>query len=120
MINYTVKESHKEDTNFDVIEKTGITHEFTVQDILEEEEKFGKMVTEIEANIEVKEAIKTNVVSNNAWLEDMEEEKIHACFLYWEAHAYVKGGQAKVNEIKTAIKASEKERKDIKSQAYGE
>ena len=119
MIGYTVKKSHKEDTNFDTIEKTGITHEFTIQDILEEEEKYEKMVKEIEANMEVKGAIKTNVTGNNPWITKMEEEKIHACHMYWEAHAYVKGGETKVNEIKRALKASKKERKDIKTQAYG-
>jgi len=119
MISYTVKKAHKDDTNFDVIEKTGISHEFTVQDILEEEERFEKMVKEIEANMELKEAVKTNVLSNNEWLKDMEEEKIHACHLYWEAHAYVKGGKLKVKEIKGVLKSSEKERKEIKAQAYG-
>ena len=120
MIKYTVKEAHKEDKNFDVIEKQGITHTFTVQDIIEEEEKFEKMIKEIEANIGVKDAIVTNVTENNPWIKEMEKEKIHACHMYWEAHAYTQAGWAKVGEIKRALKESKKERKEIEKQAYGE
>ena len=115
---YEIKETHIE-SDFSMIEKTGIKAEFTINDIKANEKTVEKAVKEINANVEVKEAIMTNVENNNDWIKDMDPEKIHACFIYREAYEYVTEGKAKVEELENGLKASQAERKEIEKQVYG-
>lgn len=75
-----------------------------------------KYIKEIEANIKIKEATKTNIISTNPIVTRMSDEDLCACYLYYEAHAFIKEGKPKLKELKEQIIACRKQLSDIQEQ----
>ena len=92
------------DVNTIVIEKSGLTATFTLQDIENHIAYLNKTKREIEGKILIDTAGCTNIENNNEWIKEMTEEELHACFLYFQSKATVVKGNEKLEEIENALK----------------
>jgi hypothetical protein len=93
-----------DNVNTIVIEKSGLTATFTLQDIENHIAYLNKTKREIEGKITIDSAGCTNIENNNEWIKEMTDEEIHACYLYFQSKATVIKGNEKLEEIESALK----------------
>lgn len=98
------------------IEVSNITSEITLAGTLQSLEYNKKQIEAIEAEIKLKEALITNVVTNYPDVVNIDEKMQIACHTYYEAGRYVKIGKEKLEEFKKAQEALEEEVEQIKIQ----
>lgn len=117
MYSYKLKEV-KENPLDSIVEKSGITAEFSINQLLEEGKRIEKKVTEIKGQLTIEEAKKTNVEENHPFvLEELSEEEIkkahHITF-----HRQLKSNISQLNEyisrLENAIKENNEEIEKIK------
>lgn len=109
-----VKES--EDSKDSVIEKSGITAEFTIRDIEAEEASVAKKIVELKSMKQIRDAVMVNVGENHPFVLDMSEEDRHAVHMYHEAFAFSKIAQQEIDRYETALAESAAERAEITKQ----
>lgn len=96
-----------------IIEKSGITAQFTLNDIERHEDYLAKTLKEIEGQLAIEDAKSTNILSHNSFLVKMSEKDLHACKMYFECMAFSSTAKPKIKEIKEQIKAYKKEKEEI-------
>ena len=112
MIQYKIYKKNK-DSKETLIEKSGITAQFTISDIERHEEYLVKSLKEIEGQLTLEDAKATNILNNNIFLMKLSEKEIHASHLYFEAMAFSVTAKPKIKEIKEQIKSYKKEKEEI-------
>lgn len=99
-----------------VIEKSNIKTEITLADTLSSLEYNKKQMESIEAEINLKKALITNVVTNFPGVQDIDPKMQIACHTYYEAGRYVKIAEDKLKEFKKAQIELQREVKEIREQ----
>lgn len=87
-----------------LIQKTGMVSEFTIGDILRDQQLLQKKKEELEAQIAIEEARMQNIDRSNPKIGKMSEEMRQVVFIYERAFAFSKVGRQKVEEIKNQLK----------------
>jgi len=95
------------------IEKSNITTEITLADTLRAIEDNAKGMKQIEAEVNIKKAIRTNVENNHPEVKDVDPKMQIAIHTYYEAGRYVELGEAKLKEFEDAQKELQKEVNEI-------
>lgn len=96
---YKIKES-KEDPRESVIEKSGITSEFTVHQIEASIKQNAKTVKELTAMEQIESAKVTNVETNHPFVKEMTEADRFAVHMYHEAEVKLRVIREKLAEFK--------------------
>lgn len=112
MIQYKIYKKNKEAKEV-VIEKSGTTTQFTINDIEKHEAYLARSLKEVEGQLGIEEAKATNILNNNVFLMKLSEEEIHATHMYFEAMAFSSTAKPKIKEIKEQIKSYKKEKEEI-------
>lgn len=100
--NYQLKQPN-DDYKLAVIEKSGVTIDFTLLDVEQHEHQLGKMATETEAQIALEKAKMNNIERFHPSVKKMSGELLTAAALYKEAKTYVEKAEPKLAEIKAAL-----------------
>lgn len=98
-----------------IIEKTD-TYEFTLEDADKKQEQYKTYEREWSAQVRVCNAVLDNIARNHPKVAKMPESEIIAAKMYKENSDMVKEYSAKLKELKKAMKAYDKERKEILEQ----
>lgn len=98
------------------IEVSNITSEITLAGTLQSLEYNKKQIEAIEAELNIKKALITNVVTNYPEVTGIEEKMQIACHTYYEATRYVKIAEDKLVEFKKAQDALNEEVAEIEKQ----
>lgn len=109
MFQYKVKEPN-EDPKQALIEKAGITAEFTLEQVEAQEKAWEKTVTELDAKVRVEKAVMDNIERNYPFVSQLDPEHLHAYYMYFKSKAVVVEGEKKLVEWREAIEESKKER----------
>ena len=98
------------------IEKSNITTEITLADTLQAIDYNKKQIEAIEAELKLKEALITNVVTNYPDVVNIDEKMQIACHTYYEAGRYIVIAKEKLEEFKKAQEELQTEVDEISSQ----
>ena len=79
-----MKEVNEDDFRESIIERTGLTNEFTVASIEKHLATLGKLRIEGEGTMGLAQATADNVLRSNEWIKDMSEEDQHALWMYYD------------------------------------
>lgn len=96
------------DPNLAVVEKSGISVQFTAKEIKENLAHVRKQKREIEGTCRVAEATKVNIKRTHPHIAAMSEEDLVAAYLYRQAIGTVTQALEKLTEIDDVIKQDEK------------
>jgi len=99
-----------------VIQKSGLTAEFTLNDIKRDIEILKKMKIEMDAKVGIEAAILENISVNYPDAPKMEEKLRVAVFLYQKSFATKKMCEEKVAEIDKQLKEYAEETQEILNQ----
>ena len=97
-----------------VIEKRGLTSEFTIRDINSNLARMEKVTKELQAQLELEQAKMTNIEHFHPFVKDLSPEDLHTAWMYREAQEYVTQIVPKLEEIKNAVAADEKTVAEVK------
>jgi exonuclease VII small subunit len=86
---YKIKEKN-EDPKLTVIQKTGLTAEYTLADIERNIEQVNRVITELDATLRVNKAKAENVERNHPFVMDLDETALEAARIYAETREYLK------------------------------
>lgn len=103
VLGYRVVEE-KPDPGDSVIQKTGLTAEFTLNDMDRDMKYLAKKKDELEAQIAVEAARMTNIERDRPALAEMSEEERQIIYIYTKSASFVKVGKEKIAEIDTQMK----------------
>src|ERR1035437_3297485 len=115
MIEYKVKETAI-DAKDSLIEKTGGTVEFTINNIDSDVIYLEKSKKELVAQSALEEAKKSNVLRTHPHIEQMSEEDRVACYLYQQSYAFTKVAVGKIAEIEKQLADYAEEKAEILKQ----
>ena len=87
-----------------LIKVSGQTREITLRDLLSEKKQCEKVIQELESNIKIKEAVKSNVSGTNPIVLTLEEKDLVACYLYQEANSFCNEAKKALDNIKEQLK----------------
>lgn len=107
MHQYKVVEDNK-DTLDVVIEKSGISHTFTIRDFNENIASAKRQITEIESMKKVAEATMVNVLGSDPEVGELSERTLTAVYVYRQAMGTAHEAQKKLIELQSAIEEDEK------------
>ncbi len=102
-----------EDVKESLIEKSGITSEFTLSDLERHEAKLAKNIKELEGTLMVEDAKCKNIESFHPFVLEMSEQDRVTVHTYQQSFAVVFVAKQKIEEIKTALEECIAERKLI-------
>lgn len=108
MIKYILKKG--------IIECTGYTSKFTLQDLKDNITRSEKLLKELSANAEVKKLMLDNISEHNSFIKKLTPQMVHACFMYHEALSEKASYEQKAKEFKDSIKKDKAEMKEIIAQ----
>ena len=110
---YEVSKTHKKDPSLSIVRKSGITAEFTLQQLISERLTMDKRVKELEGQKKINDAIVKNIEQHHPEVMKMSEEARHYAAIYNKAVT----DQEKVNGVlkayKKALKEDDEEKKVI-------
>ncbi len=112
MHTYKIVEKN-ENPKQNVIEKTGITARFTLEEIEQAEKANAKSITELKAMMNHRDAVMKNVVVHHPNVLTISEEDRYAVHMFQEAFAFNKQAEVKLKELEEAQEGSIKERAEI-------
>jgi hypothetical protein len=95
------------------IRKSGLTAEFTMNDIDRDIQLLEKKKTELDAQIKIEDAKMQNIDRTNPEVGQMSPEMRQVVYLYERAYAFCKVGKEKVEEIDKMIADYKHELMDI-------
>lgn len=113
---YKVIEKNEEVPELSKIEKSGIVTTITLDNTIKAFEENAKGMKQIEAELKLKKALRTNVENNHPEIFDIDEKTQLMCHTYYEAGRFIKFAEEKLAEFADAQKDLEKEIKDIEEQ----
>jgi len=87
-----------------LIKVSGQTREITLREMLSEKKQCEKVIQELESNIKIKEAVKSNVSRTNPIVLTLEEKDLIACYLYQEANSFCNEAKKALDNIKEQLK----------------
>lgn len=87
-----------------LIKVSGGTREITLREMLSEKKQCEKIIQELESNIKIKEAVKSNVSRTNPIVLTLEEKDLIACYLYQEANSFCNEAKKALDNIKEQLK----------------
>ncbi len=114
-IEYKVKETSI-NPHDSVIEKHGQAITFTIGDIDRDVLYLEKAKKELEAQMKLEEAKKSNVVGTHPHIAEMSEEDRVATYLYQQAFAFCKVAESKIKQITEQIESYGTEKEEILKQ----
>ncbi len=97
-LKYRIKESNKNPKDA-VIEKTGHTISFTLNQIEANTLAMEKIVTEIKAKMDYENARKSNIETHHPYVMDFTDEQLYTIHMYQEAKSMVKMAEDKLAEF---------------------
>lgn len=100
---FQLKQRNEEDYKQSVIEKGGITADFTIAEIEAMQERNKKALKETEGQLEIKQAEIVNIDHFHPTIKDMTGEELTAAWIYKEATDYVNKSGAVIDNLKAAI-----------------
>lgn len=112
---YKLVKEHK-DYKEAVIEKGGITAEFTLAEVDAMQERNRKRLLEVEGQLKVENAKMTNILRHHPDVEKMDGILLTAAALYKESQMMVKELEPKRVQIRQAIQENEAMIKDVMTQ----
>lgn len=112
---YKIIETH-EVPELSKIEKSGIVTTITLADTLSAFEQNKKGMEQIEAELKIKKAVRTNVEENHPEIKDIDEKTQIMCHTYYEAGRYIKLAEETLEKFKVAQDDLQTEIADIKEQ----
>jgi predicted GNAT family acetyltransferase len=115
MYSYKIKEPN-EDLNKAVIEKSGVTVDFTIAQMDEEQAALTKYLKEFEANRTVKQTMKDNIEEYHPFVKDLTEEQLFTAALYQQVIEAIKQYDEKTIDFTKQLSESRKEVLEIISQ----
>ena len=95
------------------IKKSGLTAEFTMNDIDRDRQLLEKKKTELDAQIGIEEAKMQNIDRTNPEVGQMSAEMRQVIYIYERAYAFCKVGKEKVGEINNMLETYKHELLDI-------
>lgn len=101
-MDYKLKEK-AENPREAVIEMSGKTIEFTLQDLEGNIKRAEKTVVELEAQAKINRAKMTNIETNYPFVLEMSEKDLFTCHMYQESKALAKVSEMKAEEFKASI-----------------
>ncbi|MCG3219605.1 MAG: hypothetical protein KAR35_11375 [Candidatus Heimdallarchaeota archaeon] len=110
---FKIKKKFKEDT---VIEITEMSKNITVGDLLYDEKKNKKSLTEIEAMVKIEKAKITNIKNNHPEVLRLDKKMLIGAYLYYQSSVAVKQGNDKIKQLNNALKNLTKDKKEITKQ----
>lgn len=87
-----------------LIKVSGGTREITLREMLSEKKQCERVIQELESNIKIKEAVKSNVSRTNPIVLTLEEKDLIACYLYQEANSFCNEAKKALDNIKEQLK----------------
>lgn len=112
---YKIKEEN-EDPMLSVIEKGGVTVDFTLQDVENDIRHNTKLKKELEARLKLDKAKVENIEHFHPWVKDWSDEQLSIAHLYAESRSVVRSFPERIREATEAIEELEAAKEDIKSQ----
>lgn len=113
-VDYKVLEA-KENPAETIIEKSGMTSQFTLGEIAVDLNLLQKKHDELESQMRIEEARMINIDRTNPEIGAMSEEMRQVIFIYAKAFAFVKVAKEKLNEIDAQVKEYNEEMEVIQS-----
>lgn len=98
------------------IRKSNITAEITLADTLQAIDYNKKQIESIEAEVRLKEALITNIITNYPEVVNIDEKMQIACHTYYEAGRYVVIAKEKLEEFNKAQEELQTEVEEISVQ----
>ena len=115
MITYTIKEEN-ENIKDAIIEKTGHSIQFTLQDMERNEQDLNKFKKECEATANNRKLTIENIESFHPFVTELSEEDLHTAFMYYKAKEDYKAYTSKRDEVVKVLNESYEEKVEIKKQ----
>lgn len=111
--NYKIKEENKnwKDT---VIEKSGITADFTIRQFEDNIERLGKTLKELEATHKLNLAQMDNIERNHKFVKKMSDQDLNTAHMYWESKQIVAQYAPRIAEFYEALGIEKKEMDEVK------
>ena len=107
-INYTLKEKAK-DPNAAVITKSGISVDFTPQEMRNEQAQCEKFLAELNAKLDLEKAKMSNIAEHHPFVKEMSAQDLFTAHMYQEAKAFVDVIPSKVEEVTAQLEESRAE-----------
>ena len=114
MAKYKILRQDEEGKN--IIEKSGIKQEFTVEEMKANAVVLLKIKKEVEANLNLKKAECTNIEQNHPELFELPPEKRFAIHMHWVSHDQIKPHEDKLEEINEILDRHYSELNEISKQ----
>lgn len=89
-----------EDINDAVIEKSGITVEFSLNDVERTQKYNDKQLKEIEGKYQIEKAKMVNIEENHAFVKEMSDQDLFTAGMYYEAKNFCEQAEKKIAEFK--------------------
>jgi hypothetical protein len=99
----SIKEENKENFKESIIERKNLTNEFTVASIEKHLKTLEKMKDEGEGTMGIAQATANNVLRNNDWIKEMDKEKQHAIWLFYDNMQIVDEIKPQLDAVKEEI-----------------
>jgi TolA-binding protein len=110
---YEVSKTHKKDPSLSVVRKSGITAEFTMQELISERLTMEKRIKELEGQKKINDATVKNIEDHHPEVMKMDPELRSYAASYDEALADKHNIDKVLKAYKKAIKEDNKERKIV-------
>jgi len=114
MVKYKVLESEKE--NEVLIEKSGSTHQFTVEAVKKHMAELDRIEKELTAQIELEEAKMKNVETHHEIVQQLDDLRLTAIAVYAQSKGVKDKCEKKLKEVKEAKAEYHEEIEEIKKQ----
>lgn len=101
---YKIKDT-KEDPLDTVIERSGLTAEFTLRDLNTNIARADKVMKELQGKHDIESAKMANIESYHPFVKDMSDQDINTTHMYAEAKEYVRQATEKMKEVEAVIEA---------------
>lgn len=86
-----------------VIQRGNLTNEFTLGDVLAHQKDLARMKGELEAQVSLTKATCENIERNHEWVKDMDDEKLHHAWMYFENKDLLKKSDEKLTQVKEQV-----------------
>lgn len=110
---YKIKETN-EDPRYSVIEKSGLTSEYTLADIEKNLEHVRKVKMELDAKLRIEKAKCTNIETHHPFVLDLTDEQLSTVAMYAESKEFTQQIPARLEEVEKVLENELKEQAHAK------
>lgn len=86
-----------------IIERSNLTNRFAFGDVLNHQKELARMQRELVAQINLTKATCENIERNHEWVKDMDEEKLHHTWMYYENKDLLRKSEEKLTQVTEQI-----------------